>query len=79
MSEENSYWVGVACGALASLVFAVIGLIVLGSKMAVLQEQMALLRTKQESQEKWIEENKTVMQTYEFFNKTWEAILEEKK
>ena len=70
--NENEYWLGVLSGCFASLVLSLIALIVMFHKVNGLE---ATVR----KQEAWIEENKEIMRTYEFFNKTWEVLYNKEK
>ena len=65
--SENDYWFGVLSGCFASLVLSLIALIVMFHKVNELEVTVR-------KQEAWIEENKEIMRTYEFFNKTWEVL-----
>lgn len=65
--SENDYWLGVLSGFFASLVLSLIALIVMFHKVNELDVTVR-------KQEAWIEENREIMRTYEFFNKTWEVL-----
>lgn len=67
--SENDYWLGVLSGCFASLVLSLIALIVMFHKVNGLEVMVR-------KQEAWIEENKEIMRTYEFFNKTWEVLYD---
>lgn len=70
------YWVGVVTGALTSFILFLIFAIVQNQEVRMLQEQMAVLHKEHEELVGWVEENRTVMQTYKFFNQSWQAIID---
>lgn len=74
-----NYWVGVVTGALTSFILFLIFAIVQNQEVRMLQEQMAVLHKEHEELVGWVEENRTVMQTYKFFNQSWQAIIDLKK
>lgn len=45
-------------------------------KVKELEARMSAMEREHEEIEAWIEDNRTVMQTYKFFNKSWQAILD---
>ena len=48
---------------------------VMDARIKELQTQLDDLKAAQAAEKEWIEENKTVMQTYKFFNESWAAII----
>lgn len=45
-------------------------------KVKELEARMSAMESEHKEIKCWIEDNKTVMQTYKFFNKSWQAILD---
>ena len=74
-----NYWVGVVTGALTSFILFLVFAMVQSQEVRMLQEQMAVLQKEHEELVGWVEENRTVMQTYKFFNQSWQAIIDLKK
>lgn len=71
-----NYWVGVVTGALTAFLLFLIFAIVQNQEVRTLQEQMAALHAEHVELAEWVEENKIVMQTYKFFNQSWQAIID---
>lgn len=74
-----NYWVGVITGAMTAFLLFLVFAIVQSQEMRMLQEQMAALHKEHEELVGWVDENRTVMQTYKFFNQSWQAILDMRK
>lgn len=74
-----NYWVGVVTGALTSFILFLVFAMVQSQEVRMLQEQMAVLQKEHEELVGWVEDNERVMRTYEFFNQSWQAIIDLKK
>ena len=76
--ENNStdFWLGVLSGALATFILTIVFLFTLNERIKELQGEMDSLKNEHEIQKEWIEENKTIMRTYKFFNESWKVIIE---
>lgn len=72
----SNYWVGVLTGLACALIFYGISLAIVSDKMRNYESQLVELKAIVNQQNEWIEENKTVMQTYKFFNQSWQAIID---
>lgn len=75
----NNYWTGVVVGSLIALILTVCGLFYYSNRTQVLEKEMVELKQRQEKLEAWYKENETVMQTYKFFNQSWQAIIDMSK
>lgn len=75
----KEFWVGVFTCLGCSVIFFVIAMFAVNVKVEELEQQMIELQKTQEQQAQWIAENKTVMQTYKFFNQSWQAIIDMEK
>lgn len=75
----SDYWFGVLTGFIAALLFALISMMCMGKKITMLEQQMSEVTREHEEIKEWVEDNKTVMRTYEFFNKSWQAIIDMKE
>lgn len=73
--KECDFWVGVFTGFVATIILAIMILIVHNKRMTELSDQFKAIQTAQQEQRAWIEESRTIMQTYKFFNESWEAII----
>ena len=76
MNQRVDFWCGVVAGCISSMVLFAVILIAFNTRLNEMSKQLGQLQSVQQIQESWIEENKTVMQTYKFFNESWTAILE---
>lgn len=74
--KENEFWVGTFCGFICSLILAIVSMFYVANEMKAMNMRYAKLEKEHEEIAKWIEDNKTVMQTYKFFSESWEAILD---
>lgn len=75
----SDYWFEVLTGFLAALLFAIVAMLCMGKKITVLEQQMTDITQEHVEIKEWVEDNKTVMRTYEFFNKSWQAIIDMKE
>ena len=71
----NDFWLGTFAGAFAAIILFIVAAAVVNERINELQAQMNMLQKQQAAEKAWIEENKTVMQTYKFFNESWAAII----
>ena len=53
----------------------IVAAFVVNTRVNELQAQLDDLKAERAAEKEWIEENKTVMQTYKFFNESWAAII----
>lgn len=72
------YWIGVLVGFWVALMFFICCLMCFQYRFNKMKTDFKELKTEHESICKWINENETVMKTYEFFNKNIVELLEEK-
>jgi len=72
----NNFWLGTFSGFLSALILFIVAMFVFTDKVNTLEQRQLVLEEVQAEQDKWIEDNKSVMQTYKFFNESWEAILD---
>jgi hypothetical protein len=73
--REGDFWVGVFAGFVTTTILAIMILTVHNKRMTELSDQFKALQVAQQEQRAWIEESRTIMQTYKFFNESWEAII----
>lgn len=75
----NNYWVGVITGFATAFCFVCpLGFIV-NQNMKDIREEVAEIEQRQVELEAWYKENEMVMQTYKFFNQSWQAIIDMQK
>lgn len=75
----NDYWVGVIIGFLTSLIFIIICMFVINGKVCELREDFEELKSEHDQITEWINDNETVMKTYEFFNENITKLVEGEK
>lgn len=73
---RDNFWVGCITGFICALLFFSVAMFVHVQHLKWLEVQMTNMLAVQQEQEKWIEDNRMVMQTYKFFNESWQAILD---
>lgn len=74
--KENEFWVGTFCGFICALILAIVSMFYVSNELKAMNMRYDKLEQEHKEIAKWIEDNKTVMQTYKFFNESWEAILD---
>lgn len=74
-----SYWGGVITGFFCTLVLASLTLFIHVSQLRSMEERLGEIEREHEELLEWVEDNKTVMQTYKFFNQSWQAIIDMRK
>lgn len=67
------------CALFMSVIISVCCIKTYRDEVDSLKMQVAELSRRQDSIEEWYAENKTVMQTYRFFNESWKAIIDLKR
>ena len=73
--KECDFWVGVFAGFVTTTILAIMIFTIHNKRMTELSNQFKAIQATQQEQRDWIEESRTIMQTYKFFNKSWEAII----
>ncbi len=72
----REFWIGVISGVTCSMLLFICALFAMSDKVNKLESRQLALEEKQVEQDSWIEDNKTIMKTYQFFNESWQAIIE---
>lgn len=73
--KEEDFWIGVFAGFVATTILAITIFTIHNKRMTELSDQFKAIQAAQQEQRAWIEESRTIMQTYKFFNESWEAII----
>lgn len=75
----NDYWVGVFIGFFTSVFFMIVLMFVINDKVCELREDFEELKSEHDQIAEWINDNETIMKTYEFFNENITKLVEGRK
>ena len=64
----NNFWLGVLSGLFASMIFFCVSVGIMSDKTRQYEARLHEVTQRCEVLEAWVEENKAVMQIYEFYN-----------
>lgn len=79
MNEEKNFWVGAITGMMCSSVLFIISMFIINDKVNELRTTVMSMQEVQCEQRRIIEEDRKIMQTYKFFNESWQAIIDLRK
>lgn len=73
-----NYWIGVIIGASCGIIVSTVAGLLCITRLNIYENRLLNIEKRQQKIEEWYAENERVMKTYEFFNQSWQAIIDMK-